>query len=140
MRKALHLICLTALIALSGCARSEPTCGDLLARIGHKPAAIEYQSCEIEKDKQGTPSTALYRVKGSHAAEVEKYLSTQFNMPALKRSCCRWDAPNGSYADEKTGYSYTITMLSDDTSVSERENWPQIPYFHILVSSYSEFP
>lgn len=140
MRNVLPLLTLTFLLALSGCAKADLSCGDLLDGLGDKPSAIEYQSCAVEKDKQGEPFTARYRVKGADATAAEAYLGAKFGMPTLRRSCCQWDAPNGSYIDENTGHHFTVTMASEETTTSEREHWSEIPYFYILVNGYSELP
>ncbi|KRW59917.1 DUF4952 domain-containing protein [Pseudomonas sp. TTU2014-080ASC] len=140
MRNVLPLLALTFLLGLSGCANADLSCGDLLDDLGNKPSAIEYQSCTVEKDRQGQPFTARYRVKGVDATAAEAYLSATFGMPALRRSCCQWDAPNGSYIDEGTGHNFTVIMASEETTISEREHWSQIPYFYILVSGYNELP
>lgn len=127
----------------------EPQCGDFLASFTSKPKALQFQSCDIAYNKQAKPMIARYHVTGKQAAEVEKFLIKNFAMPSLYFVCCIWESVDklkkqgysineSEFLDPKTDIRYYITMISDETLVNKRQNWPEIPYFYVNVYTYTE--
>ncbi|WP_263911849.1 DUF4952 domain-containing protein [Achromobacter sp. 79A6] len=117
-----------------------PGCEDFLAALGDKPDFIEYQGCRLEMRVQGKPLVARYRVDGAAAALAESYLRRQFGMPPLQFQCCGWQTPPQFWRDLRTGEGYTIGFGSEETLLSSRSQWSQIPSFHIRVERYTEEP
>lgn len=128
------------LLVTAGCVKAQPACQDFLAALGDKPAFIQFLGCEQETDSQGRPFTASYRVNGSEAGAAEKYLQSTFGMNRLERHCCVWESGPGFYRDEKTGIGYALSMASEETTVSDRASWDELPFFYITVSAYAEDP
>ncbi|NEP14315.1 MAG: DUF4952 domain-containing protein [Symploca sp. SIO2C1] len=121
------------------------TCEDFLAMWGEKPAELEFTNCKRVELPPGEGLVSSYVVKGSDAAEVEKLLQRKFGMAPLKFLCCGWEpilvvgedntSGNGSYVD-KDGYSFEVTMHSEETLLNDRKDWPKIPEFHVRVTKY----
>ncbi|WP_082061058.1 DUF4952 domain-containing protein [Pseudomonas sp. MRSN 12121] len=134
------LLASAALSMLAGSAQATPTCGDFLARIGDKPAFIEFLECHAEPELQTKPLRATYRLKGAEAQAAERYLARQFHMQPLRRSCCIWDAPPGFYRDPHNQQGYTMFMSSGETFVDRRDAWMEIDYFYLTVDLDTEEP
>ncbi|BDB20748.1 hypothetical protein cym2001_41130 [Pseudomonas sp. CYM-20-01] len=136
-----RLICGLVLVGLSlvaSRAMAEPQCGDLLAKLSEKPEVVEFLECTKNKEEQGKPIVARYRVKGSEALEAERYMSRSFRQPKLQYICCGWDSTIYSYRDEATQRWYTLGMGSEETPVNQRDSWSKITYFYITASITTE--
>lgn len=94
-------------------------CGDLLARLGRKPTGAHYTGCKSFPKVQAAPVRATYDVAGRDAAAVEAYLIRTTGLNPLKRSCCQWDSAPAGFTDDQ-GSQFSITMVSDETPVSQR--------------------
>lgn len=112
-------------------------CGDLLQRLGRKPAGARYTGCASVPDDLGAPVRATYDVAGRDAVAVEAYLIRAVGLKPLKRSCCQWDSAPVGFVDAQRG-SFVIAMVSDETPVSRREDWGQIEMFRITVERTTE--
>lgn len=125
----------------SSTARATPAlsvaCGDLLAEAKRKPAGLGFIRCMILPDQQGRPLRATYRVAGKQAAAVETTLNRMAGLALLRRSCCQWDGPAGSFTD-LAGRSYMISMASSETTVRDRRQWSAIPEFTVIVDRFTE--
>ena len=124
-------------------AASEPmpataqSCGDFLAQIRKKPAHAKFAGCRYSPDRQGKPLEATYRVSDRFAAATEGYLIKAVGLNRLKRSCCLWDSPASQYRDS-IGRDFLISMVSEETMVSSRSEWPRIIVFEITVETFTE--
>ena len=112
-------------------------CGDLLGRLGRKPAALKYTGCTSTPSSQGAPLRATYTVDGRHAAVVEAYLVRVAGLNPLKRSCCQWDSAPAGFTGE-SGAQFMISMTSDETSERDRVGWDKITTFHVTVQMFTE--
>ena len=112
-------------------------CADFLALLHIKPAHVQFVKCALEKDQQGKPLRAIYRVAGVHAAAAETFLVRTTHLSQLKKSCCQWDGPPGQFSG-KDGRTYTLYMMSPETNVNERKQWRNIPSFEIVVETLTE--
>lgn len=128
--------------------KAQITCKDFLLEFGDKPQELEFLECERTKYFQLDSLVARYRVSGKDAATVESFLQQKFKMSKLKFLCCGWEpvfvmengdysSGDGSYMD-KYGYRYTIDMHSEETLVNERQDWGNIPVFHVKVVAILE--
>ncbi|UYZ83275.1 DUF4952 domain-containing protein [Entomomonas sp. E2T0] len=147
---------LIIMVFLIGCSSSSnqnksvsSQCDDFLAIFNHKPNNLVFQYCEVKHDKQAKPAVATYKVTGEQAAVIEQYLIKNFDMPSLYFVCCIWEPIDkirkagyskneGEYKDPKTNITYYITMGSDETLVTKRQNWSEIPFFWVDVYTYTE--
>ncbi|MBB3656518.1 hypothetical protein FHX15_001746 [Rhizobium sp. BK650] len=116
---------------------SAPGCADFLTQMGKKPAHAEYAGCSYAPDRQGKPLEATYRVSGRFAAATEAYLIKAVGLNRLKRSCCIWDSPASQFRDSM-GRDFLISMVSEETMVSSRSEWPRIVVFEITVETFTE--
>ena len=121
---------------------STQVCGDFLARWDQKPAPLKFVRCETVKHEQVDRLVAFYRVRGSDAIAIEKFLQRQFGMAPLRFACCGWAPdtekvapPYGKYVDTK-GDQFEIWMSSGETLARDRKAWPKIPEFRIRVITY----
>lgn len=114
-----------------------PACRNLLAAENRMPPHLHFVRCQLRPDKQGKPIEALYHVRGDHAVQVEARLIRVAGLNRLKRSCCRWDSAPGGFRGADGG-SYSITMMSQDTSVQSRRHWRQIEQFEVAVTRATE--
>lgn len=114
-------------------------CDDFLARLHKKPNHVEFQGCQQQTQLQNTPFQATYRVPGIHAAEVESYLARAFKIKKMRRNCCVWESTDNFYRD-KQGRAFVISMATEETTISSREQWPKIDYFYVIVDWYQEEP
>lgn len=112
-------------------------CGDLLARLGRKPAALRYMGCTSFPEAQGAPLRATYTVDGGHAAAVEAYLVRASGLHPLKRSCCQWDSAPAGFTD-KAGGQFMISMVSDETPERDRSAWGKIATFRVTVQMFTD--
>ncbi|CAB3865991.1 DUF4952 domain-containing protein [Achromobacter deleyi] len=130
------------LLPLSAQAQAAPTpgCDDFLAALTNKPDFIEYQGCRLEMRTHGKPLVARYRVDGAAAALAESYLRRQFGIAPLQYQCCGWQTPPQFWRDPRAGDEYTIGFGSEETLLSSRSQWDQIPSFHIRIERYTEEP
>jgi len=120
-------------------------CEDFLASWGEKPAQLEFTDCKKVKIPPGEGLTASYVVQGVDAAEVEKILQRKFGMAPLKFLCCGWEPVlvknkdnlpgKGSYTDQD-GWSFEVTMVSEETIISDRQDWHKIPEFYVRVTKF----
>jgi hypothetical protein len=133
---------LAPLILVAGLHAQTKTCGDFLAGLHKKPRNLEFVSCTSQPEAQGKPLKAEYRVKGENAAAVENYLVQNFHMKRLKKSCCQWDGPAGSY--NHAGELFQVRMTSDEdtatVAAATRADWRKLPYFHVEVTLDTEAP
>jgi hypothetical protein len=119
---------------------SEPAprgCGDFLAQMDKKPAHLTYTGCSHLPDRQGKPMRAVYHLSGRFAAVTEAYLVKFVGLYRLKRSCCQWDSPPHQFKDAN-GRQYSITMVSDETTVASRAAWGEIKTFEVVVETFTE--
>lgn len=117
---------------------AKPTeCGDLLARVGHKPAHLVYEGCRYLPDNQGKPLAATYRVAGRHAASVARSLRRTIGMNPVKKYCCQWEALRSEFSDAR-GQQYSILMVSGETVHLTRDAWPKIERFEVQIETYTE--
>jgi hypothetical protein len=125
-------------------------CGDLMATLVEKPTAIEFLECGATDNASGHKAlVARYRVTGTDAALVEKFLQQKFKMTKLKFVCCGWEpmisssqgnlSGDGRYEDQQ-GFYYKIVMYSQETLINEQQFWDKIPFFNIEVTKYLEDP
>jgi len=98
---------------------------------------MSFTQCKLDKNRQGKPLRAIYRVTGIHAAAAETFLAHTVNLPRLRKSCCQWDGPPSQFTG-KDGRSYTVYMLSPETNVKDRKQWRNIPDFEIVVETLTE--
>lgn len=112
-------------------------CGDLLGRLGRKPAALKYTGCTSTPSSQGAPLRASYTVDGRHAAVVEAYLIRVAGLRSLKRSCCQWDSAPAVFTGE-SGAQFMISMTSDETPERDRAGWGKIATFRVTVQMFIE--
>lgn len=135
--------------APSARALADGACADFLAALGRKPAGLEYVGCAAGYDAQLRVLVASYEVKGSRANRVERYLVRRTGMGRLRFLCCGWEPaavvvggvprregwlPRGQEPSDR------VMMFSDETLVSRRADWAQIPAFHVRVTRYLESP
>jgi hypothetical protein len=115
------------------------TCGDLLAELHKKPKNLEFMSCSRHMELQGKPWKAVYRVTGTHAAEIEQFLIREFRIKKITHACCDWASTQNSYV-AKDGRVFIVEMGSGETLVHTREQWRKIPYFDVEVELETEEP
>ena len=114
-----------------------------------KLTAIEFLECKVTLQSHVKVLKAKYRVKGTEADLAERFLQQKFKMTELKFVCCGWSPVivsqtgnrpgNGQIRDSK-GYSYEITMYSEETVLNQRQDWVKIPLFYIKVTKFLESP
>ena len=112
-------------------------CADFLSILHIKPPHVLFIKCELDKNQQGKPLRANYRVAGIHAASTESFLVHTAHLSRLRKSCCQWDSPPSQFTG-KDGRAYTIYMMSPETNVKCRKQWRNIPSFEIVVETLSE--
>ncbi|OLF55262.1 DUF4952 domain-containing protein [Pseudomonas chlororaphis] len=140
MNRCFSILLSPALLLWASSLLAAPACGDFLARIGHKPAFIEFLECHAEPELQTRPLRATYRLAGRDAQAAETYLAQQFQMPPLRRSCCIWEAPPGFYRDPRSQLGYRVSMGSAQTLVDRRDAWADIDYFYLTLDLDTEEP
>jgi hypothetical protein len=139
----LFFIACVMTFATGAVARSTPQaplkieCGDFLRILHKKPPRVVFSSCEFDKNRQGKPLRAIYRVAGIHAASAESFLVRTVHLSRLRKSCCQWDSPSSQFTG-KDGRAYIIYMMSPETNVESRKQWGDIPSFEIVVETLTE--
>ncbi len=118
-------------------AKPSPACADFLAQQQKKPAHLTFITCISQPERQGKPLRATYHVRGMFAAQVEATLIKSVGLNRLKRSCCQWDSPATSFLSTKK-QTFIISMVSEETAVSKRSQWREIPSFEITVELLTE--
>jgi hypothetical protein len=119
--------------------RAGSLCDDSLEALHQKPGNLEFLGCKQRTDLQGEPWQASYRVAGARAAEVESHLAKAFKIKKLHRTCCVWESVNNSYRD-KQDRLYAISMSTEETTIGNRKQWKEIPYFYVTVNRYRDDP
>lgn len=117
--------------------QAAPRCGDFLAQTHRKPPHAVFAGCQLAPDEQGKPLRASYQVDGRFAAETERFLGKAIGLAPLQHSCCQWDGPARTFRD-RSGRRFTLAMVSDETIVHRRADWPRIPHFAITVELLTE--
>lgn len=119
-------------------------CADFLAKVGKKPASLQFVECKKVVAYGLAALESSYRVNGAHAAASEAYLVKIAQIPRLRFICCGWDSyplkpgPRERYGDlHMDGYPYEISMSSGETL---EKRWAAIPFFHVRVTVYLEEP
>ncbi|EQA71318.1 hypothetical protein LEP1GSC059_3007 [Leptospira noguchii serovar Panama str. CZ214] len=141
-----RFVLLFIFLFLANTVSAHPPCGDFLKLHNKKPKYLEFIQCKKTQNAQISTLQAAYRVKGKYASEVEKYLINMFGMQLLKFVCCIWESvPNqkgeryGHYKNDSESY-YTVSMGTEDTLHSEREDWYKIDWFYVTVELLLESP
>ena len=111
--------------------------GDFLSLTNRKPAHLIFVNCTYMPERQGKPLHAIYHVSGRFAANTEAYLIKFAGLKRLKRSCCLWDSVAGYFKDVK-GRTYSISMVSPETTMATRKEWLKIPEFEVTVDRFTE--
>lgn len=112
-------------------------CGDFLAQMHRKPEHVRFVACRSLPDRQGKPLQAVYRVSGRYAAAAEAAMIAAFGLETLKRVCCHWETPPRWFKlDDRREFS--VTMVSDETTVGSRADWADIETFEIVVETFTE--
>jgi hypothetical protein len=129
---------------------AQPRCGNLLAALGTPlPAQLTFVDCQAPVNTQLKTLVAKYRVTGQAAASIEQWLQRHFKMAALQFICCGWSPvrrmPRGNesgaaWVRGAQGLEHKITMYSDETGRTRRQDWSQIPFFYVEVTQYLESP
>jgi Domian of unknown function (DUF4952) len=120
-------------------ARADSSCDDFLTALHKKPKDLEFRGCKQQTGLQATPFEASYRVAGIHAAEVESYLARELKVKKLKLNCCLWESTDNFYRD-KEGRAFMLSMSTQETIISSRNQWAKIAYFYVLVDWYRDEP
>ena len=117
-----------------------------LQQLSRKPLHLEFVECKPSHTAQLRALSAIYRVKGSDAASVERYLMRHTRMPALRFACCGWEPYSrrnplvvAGYLPSRYGFNFEISMGSE-TLVTRRAEWNQIPWFYVEVLLPLESP
>jgi hypothetical protein len=112
-------------------------CADFLNVLHIKPPHVMFTKCELDKNRQGKPLRAIYRVSGIHAVSTESFLVRTAHLSRLRKSCCQWDSAPSQFTG-RDGRGYTIYMMSPETPVNNRKQWRNIPGFEIVVETLTE--
>lgn len=141
-RRLLLLVCMMAFASVPLAGSTTPAsmkfaCADFLDILHLKPPHALFIGCEWDRNRQGKPQRATYRVAGIHAVTVESFLVRTAHFSRLRKSCCQWDG-TPSQLTGKDGHTYTIYMTSPETSVKSRKHWRNIPAFEIAVETLTE--
>jgi hypothetical protein len=115
------------------------SCDDFLAALHKKPKDLEFRGCKQHTELQNAPFEASYRVAGIHAAEVESYLARELKLKRLRHYCCVWESAKNSYRD-KNGRLFMISMSTEETTISSRNQWARVDYFYVIVDWYQDEP
>lgn len=141
-RQAYRLVLLPWLWLVAAAAMAEPyvaSCGDHLQRLGGKPAALRFVGCSQQRELQGAPYEAHYRVAGAAVPGVQAYLAARFAAPPLAFVCCGWEAPGTFYRDAH-GYGHLIDFSSGETLERDPARWAKLEDFYLRVRLYAEDP
>jgi len=133
------VLCVVALAA-SSCRRAPATaCSDVWKSDDFQSAHVEVVGCSTRSDLQGAPFVSRYRVAGRYASDAEQSLIKDFSIKPLQRTCCLWESTDNAQRDAN-GKSLSITMASEETTVTDRREWAKIPYFYIEIKRYDREP
>ncbi len=119
---------------------SAKKCGDILTQFGTKPEQLEFMNCDVV-DLPQIALSARYRVPGSQASIVEDFLKKKYGMNALHFACCGWE-PEWKLEAQGPGHFtipgryFSITLSSDETGITDRARWSEIPYFYVVVEEH----
>ncbi len=130
-----HLVWFVPLVAF-GISRilpgsNAPTCTDFLAKSGVRLEGLTFLSCEPAQNAQISVLRARYEVSGAQAESLEAQLKQRFGMAPLKFLCCGWEPENGGVGQrrDERGFTYLISMGSEETIVRQRSDWPKLKFF-----------
>ena len=103
------LLILCSLLLGENLIAQQTQCGDLLALYADKPSQAVFEKSEPGKGQ--VQCTATYKVKGSDANAVERFLIKHYKMDRLKFACCGWESSRlGSF--QKGAIDLGITMYA----------------------------
>lgn len=139
------ILALLGALSFSSPASASAACGDFLQEIARKPPGLEFVECVKGDNTQLRSLVARYRVPGSQAGEVERYLIRHARMAGLRRYCCVWEPsvrekPRYGSFPSPSGSHYEVSMESGETTIRHRAKWREIPWFHVLVTLYLDEP
>ena len=113
----------------------------LLALYADKPSQAVFEKSEPGKGQ--VQCTATYKVKGSDANAVERFLIKHYKMDRLKFACCGWESSRlGSF--QKGAIDLGITMYANAERTDStgkmyiEKDRNKIDYFYIVVTLYNE--
>lgn len=115
-------------------------CQDFLHILQKKPAYFHFIGCQKTKVSQLDVFEAKYQVKGQDAIQAEQFLQNHFKIGQLKFICCGWELGMADQGHLSTQHSTQVSMFSDETTLNQRQDWPQIPYFTVIVQHFLEEP
>ena len=147
-RRSLTGIAALGLALLAPAVWGQPAtpCGDFLAAQQRKPPGLEWVGCTEGHDHQLRALIATYRVPGTQAAAVERYLVRHTGMAPLRFVCCGWEPrvrhgqPGQGQLPGRAGIAMRVDMHSGETLITRRSGWPQIPWFEVRVTLPLELP
>ncbi|MFZ6745875.1 DUF4952 domain-containing protein [Undibacterium sp. JH2W] len=123
-----------------------PECADFLQKLGKKPGALIFIECKPAMDAQIHTLLASYKVRGSEAAQIERYLIRQTRMSPLQRVCCIWENRHRPLHSGKgqlnsdTEFNYSISMGTGENLIRQRQEWSKIDWFYVNVKLPLESP
>ncbi|MFZ6875545.1 DUF4952 domain-containing protein [Undibacterium sp. Di27W] len=129
-----------------GASSNAPECADFLQKLGKKPDALVFIECKPAMDAQIHTLLASYKVRGSEAAQIERYLIRHTRMSALQRVCCIWENRHRPLHSGKgqlnsgTEFNYSIVMGTGETLIAQRKDWGKIDWFYVNVELPLESP
>ena len=120
---------------------AQTQCGDLLALYAVKPSQAVFEKSEPGEGQ--VQCKATYKVKGSDANAVERFLIKHYKKGSLKFACCGWESskPGGF---QKRAIDLGVTMFAnaertDSTGkIYIEKDRNKIDYFYIVVTLYNE--
>lgn len=99
---------------------------------------LQFERCEIEQ-KQGVPMTAIYSVNGNDAKLIEAFLQDSVDLKPLNHTCCYWQSgQDQGFFSDANGRHYYVEMVSEETLLTQRNQWHEIPKFYVMVTTYSK--
>ncbi|CAB3759034.1 DUF4952 domain-containing protein [Paraburkholderia solisilvae] len=139
--KALIALCLAVFLNNTAKAEQVPepplVCGDFLKQLGLQRPDVKFVSCESLKDAGVWPEAlqAVYQVEGKDIAKVENWLVRLAKVKRLRFVCCGWETPNEGMLEDRNGSTFVIGM-GGEAMVTERKDFPKIPYLNVYVRHY----
>ena len=142
-KSIIHLCIFFSMFFIFSCDQSNNS-NDVLSLLIDPPFKIEFYDYNEGNENSQTALEVIYRFKGNQAEEIESYLIENYGMTELGFRCCGWEQDGLTSLEiteefkQQYGYLYDfnsiiLTMFSDETIVSARNDWKQIPYFYIKV-------
>jgi hypothetical protein len=126
---------------------ARPVCADFLAKLGHKPKALEFVGCKRVRLFGVAALQSDYRVKGAYAGPVETHFVKTAGMPRLRFICCGWESvPLDVRAQRTYGLyvagdrSYAVSMVSSQTLINQRSALHEVDHFNVTVVLYLALP